>query len=164
MIALIVATAHRNVIGASNDLPWYIPADLKHFKDVTTGKTVVMGRNTADSIVARLGHGLPNRTNIVVTRDESYYPEGFEVVHSLSSALGHDDESELLIIGGAQIYEQTIGLADRLYVTEIDADIDGDTFFPEINLTTWRETARESHIKDERNPYDYDFVIFDRIT
>lgn len=163
MISLVVAKAHRNVIGRSNDLPWYLPADLKHFKEVTTGKTVVMGRRTSDSIIARLGHGLPNRTNIVVTRDATYQPEGMTIVHSIDDALADDTENELMIIGGAELYRQTIDRADRLYVTEIDLDIDGDTFFPRIDPALWREVARESHTRDDRNPNDYDFVIFDRI-
>lgn len=163
MISIFVATAHRNVIGKSNDLPWYLPADLKRFKELTRGKTVVMGRNTSDSIIARLGHGLPDRTNIVVTRDESYQPEGMHVVHSLEDALKNENDTELMILGGAQIYQQTIDRADRVYMTEVDADIDGDTFFPEMDLDEWAEVARESHQKDERNQYNYDFVTFDRV-
>src|SRR5664279_487437 len=104
MISLIAAVAHHNVIGRSNDMPWYLPADFKHFKQLTNQKTVVMGRNTSDSIIARLGHGLPGRTNIVVTRDESYQPEGMRVVHSLDQALRNDDDLELMVIGGAQLY------------------------------------------------------------
>ncbi len=163
MISLVVAKAHRNVIGRSNNLPWYLPADLKHFKEITTGKTVVMGRRTSDSIIARLGHGLPNRTNIVVTRDSSYQKEGMTIVHAIDEALAYGTENELMVIGGAELYRQTIDRADRLYVTEIDLDIDGDTFFPRIDPALWREVARESHTRDERNPNDYDFVIFDRI-
>lgn len=163
MISLVVAKAHRNVIGRSNDLPWYLPADLKHFKEITTGKTVVMGRHTSDSIIARLGHGLPNRTNIVVTRNTAYHPEGMTIIHSLDEALMHDPATELMVIGGAELYRQTIDRADRLYVTEIDLDIDGDTFFPRIDPSIWCEVARESHSHDDLNPNDYDFVVFDRI-
>lgn len=161
MISLIVAKAHRNVIGRSNDLPWYLPADLKHFKEMTVGKTVIMGRKTADSIITRLGHGLPDRTNIVVTRDQSYHQEGMTTIHSLDDALAQSD-GEIMVIGGAEMYRQSIDRADRLYVTEIDVNIDGDTFFPRIDPAIWHEVSREAHSRDDRNPYDYDFVVFDR--
>ncbi|MEO5950391.1 MAG: dihydrofolate reductase [Candidatus Saccharimonadales bacterium] len=164
MIALVVAYSHGRVIGKSQDIPWHMPADLKHFKQLTIHKTVVMGRTTADSILNRLGHGLSDRLNIVVTRDESYAPDGMSVAHTLNEALSTDTNSEIMIIGGAQIYAQTIEQADRLYVTQIDAEIEGDTLFPLINLDEWQETNRESHPKDEHNPYNYDFVIFDRIS
>ena len=163
MISLIAAKAHRNVIGKSNDLPWYLPADLKHFKLITTGKTVIMGRKTADSIIARLGHGLPDRTNIVVTRDQTYQPDDMTVVHSLDEVLTEKISDELIVIGGAQIYKQAIDHADKLYITEVDADIDGDTFFPEIDPAMWRESSRKSHDPDDQNQYRYDFVTYDRI-
>lgn len=153
--------ANENVIGKSNDLPWYLPADLKHFKQLTLKKTVLMGRKTADSILARLSHGLPNRKNVVLTRDMSYKPEGMEIVHSLNDVLV-DTDTELMIIGGAQLYEQTINRADRLYVTEVHADIHGDTFFPKIDSMIWTEVAREKHTSDDSNQYDYDFVTLNR--
>jgi dihydrofolate reductase len=163
MLSAIVAMAHKNVIGKKNDLPWYLPADLKRFRELTTDHTVIMGRNTADSIIARLGHGLPNRKNIVITRHDDYQPEGFVIVHSLDEALKQADE-DAFIIGGAQIFSLAFPLVKRLYVTEVDADIDGDTFFPEINPNEWHEVAREAHEKDEKNEYDYSYVTFDRIS
>ena len=163
MLAAIVATAHHNVIGKQNELPWYLPADLKRFKELTTGRTVIMGRNTADSILARNGKPLPNRNNIVISRDRSYHPDGFTVVHSLSEALGYVDEKCAYIIGGAQIYQSAMSLLDRIYVTEVDVEIDGDAFFPDIEPDKWRESRRESHQKDDKNQFDYDYVTYDRI-
>lgn len=163
MLSAIVAMAHKNVIGKQNDLPWYLPADLKRFRELTTDHTVIMGRNTADSIIARLGHGLPNRKNIVITRHDDYQPEGFIVVHSLEEALKQADE-DAFIIGGAQIFSLAFPLVKRLYVTEVDADIDGDTFFPEINPEQWREMAREAHERDEKNEYNYSYVTYERIS
>lgn len=154
--------AQGGVIGKKNDLPWYLPADLKHFKQLTTGRTVVMGRNTCESIFARLGHALPNRRNIVITRDTSYRPESVEVVHSIDEALALID-GDADIIGGQQIYEQLLPYIDRLYITEVDADIDGDTYFPKFDRSQWRESTREAHTKDEKNQYDYSFVTLDRI-
>lgn len=162
MLTAVVGMAHGNVIGRQNDLPWYLPADLKHFKQLTTGHTVVMGRNTCDSIIARLGHALPNRKSVVITRDKTYQPEGVTVVHSVEEAL-HLVDGEADILGGQQIYEQTLPYLDRLYITEVDADIDGDTYFPEYDSSQWREVSRESHSKDDKNPYDYSFVVLDRI-
>lgn len=154
--------AHRNVIGKQNDLPWYLPADLKHFKELTTGHAVVMGRNTCDSIIARLGHALPNRENIVITRDKTYRPDGVVVMHSVDDALRYV-EGDACVLGGQQIYEQMLPYLDRIYLTEVDADIDGDTFFPELNMAEWKEISREPHAKDEKNKYDYSFVTLDRV-
>ncbi len=162
MLTAVVGMAHGNVIGRQNDLPWYLPADLKHFKQLTTGHTVVMGRSTCDSIIARLGRALPNRKSVVITRDKTYQPEGVTVVHSVEEALQLVD-GEADILGGQQIYEQMLPYLDRLYITEVDADIDGDTYFPEYDLSQWREVSRESHSKDDKNPYDYSFVVLDRI-
>ena len=159
MISLIVAMSDNHVIGAHNDLPWYLPADLRHFKELTTGHIVVMGHRTFDSILARLGRPLPHRTNVVLTRDTTYHHEGVEVIHDIGaiSSLGDD----VFVIGGAEIYRQTIEMADRLYVTEVHAEINGDTYFPVIG-PKWREIAREPHQKDDRNPYDYDFVVYEQ--
>jgi len=163
MISLIVAIAHDNVIGRSNDLPWYLAADLKHFKEMTTGHAVVMGRKTYESIAARLGKPLPDRHNIIVTRDEELTVPGATVVHSLEMAFDEHEDNELFVIGGAEIYAQSMPHADRLYVTEIDADIKGgDTFFPLIDPQEWREVSRETHAKDDRNEYDYAFVTYER--
>ena len=163
MTSIIVAIAKNNVIGKSNDLPWYLPADLKHFKEITTGHTVVMGRKTFDSILARLGKPLPNRTNIVVTRDKTFESPGAIAVNSLEEVLNFNDSQELFIIGGAEIYKQSLEKADRLYVTEVDAEIDGDTYFPVIDKNIWHETSRDTYAADEKNPYDYAFVVYERL-
>jgi dihydrofolate reductase len=165
MLSAIVAMAHKNVIGKKNDLPWYLPADLKRTREVTTGHAIIMGRGTADSIIAKVGHGLPNRKNIVITHQTDYHPEGMFVVHDLDEALAlAAGDPEPFIFGGEQIYRLAMPRIERLYITEVDADIDGDTFFPEINPNEWHEVAREAHEKDEKNEYDYSYVTFDRIS
>jgi dihydrofolate reductase len=163
MISLIVAAAHNNIIGKSNGLPWYLPADLRHFKEVTIGHPVIMGRKTFDSILARLGKPLPNRTNIIVTRDHGFVAEGVIVVHSLEEAYKHAKDQEVFVIGGAQIYEQALPVADRIYLTEVDADINGDTYFP-IITGDWVEVSREAHNQDEKNPYNYAFVVLEKVS
>lgn len=158
MIAIIVAKADNNVIGSKNDLPWYLPADLKHFKNVTLGHAVVMGRNTFQSILDRLHKPLPGRENIVLTRDNTFAYEGVRVIHTVDDINQLDD---VFIIGGAEVYKQTIDLADTLYVTEVHAAIDGDVVFPDID-DAWTESSREHHKSDEKNQYDYDFVTYKR--
>ena len=160
MISVIVAKSQNGVIGVNNKLPWYLPADLKRFKEITVGHTVVMGRKTFQSIIARLGKPLPNRRNIVLTRDESYAYPRVEVIHSLSDLL--DIDEELHVIGGAEIYRQLIDRVDRLYMTEVKANIDGDTYFPAIDMCDWREVSREQFKADDKNQYDFDFVVYDR--
>lgn len=157
MVSAIVAMAKNRVIGKHNDLPWYLPADLKRVKEITTGNTIIMGRKTADSIVDRIGHGLPNRKNIVVTRSGSYEHDGFVAVKSIEDAL-QLVEGEAFIFGGAQIYELSLPYLDRMYITEVQAEIDGDIYFPEFAMSEWTEVSREQHQKDEKNHYDYDFV------
>ena len=158
MIAIIVAKADNNVIGSKNDLPWYLPADLKHFKNVPLGHAVVMGRNTFQSILDRLHKPLPGRENIVLTRDNTFAYEGVRVIHTVDDINQLDD---VFIIGGAEVYKQTIDLADTLYVTEVHAAIDGDVVFPDID-DAWTESSREHHKSDEKNQYDYDFVTYKR--
>jgi dihydrofolate reductase len=161
MISIVVACSNNNVIGKSNGLPWYLPADLRRFKELTTGHTVAMGRKTYESIPEKF-RPLPHRKNIIITRDQNFSATGATVVHSIQEAIEAAGNEELYIIGGAEIYRQAMSIADRIYLTEVDANIDGDTFFPNINLEEWHETTREPHEKDEKNPYDYTFVIFDR--
>lgn len=144
MIALVAAVAKNNVIGAKNDLPWYIPEDLKKFKELTTGKTVLMGRKTFESILKRLQKPLPNRKNVVVTRDASYkVPEGVCLHQSIDAALIHHEIEEVMVAGGGEIFKQTIDRADKLYITEVDKEILGDTYFPDIDPQKWQETSRE---------------------
>ncbi len=159
MISCIVARAENGVIGSENDLPWYLPADLKRFKDLTTGRTVVMGRKTYESIVARLGHALPNRKNVVLTRQDITLPDA-SIIHAIDDVRKLED---VFIIGGAEVYRAAFDLIDKLYVTEVHATVSGDAHFPAIDPAAWRETSRESHEKDEKNQFDYDFVVYERI-
>ena len=158
MISAIVATSRNNVIGTKNDLPWHLSTDLKHFIELTTGKTVVMGLNTYHSIVSRIGHALPNRRNIVITSSD-FEAEDAEVIRSTDEL---KELGDIFIIGGAMLYKTTIDIADRLYVTEVHAEVDGDAYFPVIDLTEWHETSRETYKKDDANDYDFDFVTYAR--
>ena len=137
--SLIVARARNNVIGRDGGMPWHLPADLKYFKAVTMGKPVIMGRRTFESI----GRPLPGRDNVVISRQEGWGHAGTVTVHSLEAALDRAAAAdEAMVIGGAQIYAQALPLADRLYITEIDAEVDGDTVFPEFDETDWDEIGR----------------------
>ena len=157
LISLIVAMANNRVIGKDNQMPWHLPADLRHFKAVTLGKPIIMGRKTYESI----GRPLPGRKNIVISRNADYRLEGCETACSLEEALDLvNDVEEVMIIGGGFLYAQTLPHADRLYLTFIDLDVDGDTWFPEFEELSLKEVKREKHHKDEKNPYDYEFVDF----
>ncbi len=158
-ISLIWAMANNRVIGANNTLPWKLPADLRHFRTLTTGHHIIMGRKNYESI----GRPLPDRVNIVVSRQAAYEAPGCVVVGSIEEALQRAaGDPEIFVIGGAAIYAQTLEHADRLYLTRINAQIQGDTFFPDFAEGAWRETAREDHLADERNPYDYSFITLER--
>jgi dihydrofolate reductase len=164
VISLLVAYDEKGVIGKQNELPWYLPADLSRFKELTIGHPVVMGRKTFDSIVKRLGRALPDRTNVVLTRDAKFSFDDVTVVHDLDTALVmFQPEGEVFVIGGAQIFGQTINVADKIYATEVHADIDGDVFFPGFDKSQWQEISREEHGVDEKNNYDYAFVIYERL-
>ena len=159
MISLIAALANNRAIGKDNQLPWHLPADLKHFKQLTLNKPIIMGRKTFDSI----GRPLPKRRNIIVTRQASLTIEGCEVFNSIDAALAATtDEAETMIIGGANIYEQTLAHADRLYLTLVDTDLDGDAFFPEWAETEWHVTDKSEHHQDENHIFNYTFIILDR--
>jgi dihydrofolate reductase len=156
--SIIVAIAKNNAIGKDNKLLWYLPNDLKHFKDVTSGHTVIMGRKTFDSV----GKPLPRRRNIVVTRQHISI-EGCEVVESIEAALALcAGDDEVFIIGGAEIYRQSIHLTDRIYLTQIDQDFDGDTFFPDLDPAEWKETKRENFEPDDKNKLKYSFITLQR--
>lgn len=156
--SIVVAIAKNHAIGKDNKLLWYLPNDLKHFKDVTTGHTVIMGRKTYDSV----GKPLPKRRNIIITR-QAISIEGCEVANSLEAALALcANEDEVFVVGGAEIYRQAIPLTDRIYLTVIDQDFDGDTFFPELNTKDWKETERENFEPDEKNKYRYAFITLER--
>jgi dihydrofolate reductase len=157
--------ARNRVIGRNDALPWYLPEDLKYFKQVTMGKPIIMGRKTWESI----GRPLPGRTNIVITRDPEFDAEGVKVVNSLEAAITlaeHvtviDGGDEAVVMGGAQIYEMALPMADRLYMTQVHAEVDGDTCFPEFELASWHELTREDFSASETNPYDYSFVVLER--
>ena len=155
---IVVAISENNAIGKDNQLLWYLPADLKHFKNITTGHTVIMGRKTYDSV----GKPLPNRRNIIITRKDITI-EGCEVVKSIEDALALcADEKEVFIVGGAEIYKQSIHLTDRIYLTIVHQEFDADSFFPVINYDEWLETEREDHQPDEKNKLPYSFITLDR--
>ncbi len=154
IISIVVAIAENNAIGKANKLLWHLPADLKHFKTITTGHPVIMGRKTYDSV----GKPLPNRRNIVITRDTTLRLPGVEVVNTLDAAIVLcEGAEEVFIVGGAEIYKMAMPLTDRIYLTIVRAVFDADTFFPPIPAAEWEETARESHGPDEKNALGYTF-------
>ena len=156
-IVLVLARARNGVIGRDNRLPWHIPADLRHFKAVTQGKPMIMGRRTFDSLPGLL----PGRRHIVLTRDLAWSAPGAEVVHDLAGALGLVDEDAVAVIGGAEIFALFLDWADRIELTEIDADVEGDASVPAPDLTMWRETNREWHPAEGDAPA-YSFVTLER--
>ena len=159
-IILIVAKAKNNVIGKDNQLIWKLSSDLKRFKNLTSGHYILMGRKTYES----LGKPLPNRTHIVITRNSDFeVPKGHYTFASVEGAFINCNKmgvDELYIIGGGQIYAETINLADRLEITEVDALLEGDTFFPEIDPKVWKEVGRENHPADENNEHPFSFVTY----
>jgi dihydrofolate reductase len=157
VLTLIAAVARNGVIGFANRLPWQLPADLRRFKELTTGHTVIMGRKTWESLPAKF-RPLPGRRNIVVTRNDAFIADGATVSTSLPDAIAAANGDEAFVIGGAELYKAALPLADRLQLTEIDAAYEGDTWFPVIDMAQWRETARETHA-DETGP-GYAFVTY----
>jgi|ERR1700743_894017 len=158
IVSIVVAISENHVIGKDNKLLWYLPNDLKHFKDITTGHTVIMGRKTYESV----GKPLPNRRNIVITR-QNITIEGCEVVNSIEAALALcSDEAEVFIVGGAEIYRQSLHLTDRIYLTIVHKQFDGDSYFPEIEANEWKETAREDYEPDIKNNLPYSFITFEQ--
>lgn len=159
MITIIAAIGKNNALGKNNQLIWHLPADLKRFKKITTGNSIIMGRKTFES----LGKPLPNRVNIIITRNPKYTTKNGIVVHSLKEAIKiAPKEKQIFIIGGAQIYKQALPIADKLDLTFVHKDFDADAFFPEINLSVWEEEKRENFKANEKNKYDYSFVSFKR--
>jgi len=160
MKSIIVAFDKNHGIGAANDLLWVrdLPADLRHFKEVTTGHTIIMGRKTYES----LERPLPNRQNIVISRDLEDAP-GCVVVRDLDAAYAAATSDDIYVIGGGQIYALALDTVSQLYVTEVNEMFAAQVFFPEIDPTVWREVSREHHDKDDANKYDYDFVVYSRI-
>jgi dihydrofolate reductase len=161
IITLIVAMDRNRAIGINNTLPWHLPADLAHFKSVTMGKPIMMGRKTYDSI----GRPLPGRTNIVISRDPELEIDGCVVVNSIAAGVkAAGDVPELIIMGGASFYEQMIDKADQLEITYVDVEIEGDAFFPEIDGGIWQEVGRSERKADADNQFDLSFVSYQRRT
>lgn len=149
----------NRVIGRKNALPWYLPADLQHFKKLTVGKPIIMGSTTFASI----GKPLPDRINIVLTRDPALVAEGYVVVHSVEEALhAAQRHDEIMVIGGANVFAQFLPLANKMYLTMIDAEIDGTVYFPEWNRNEWQEISRETHEADEKNLHHYIFLTLEK--
>ncbi len=157
-ISIIAAMAKNQVIGKNNALPWHLPADLKHFKNVTMGKSIVMGRKTYESI----GKPLPGRQNIIITADKNYQANGCTIIHSIDDVKSNKDIPEIFIIGGAEIYKQLLPYTQKLYLTFIDANIDGDSYFPEWQQNQWQYISRENHLADAQNKFNYSFVVLER--
>jgi dihydrofolate reductase len=163
LVSLVVAAAVNGVIGRDNRMPWHLTEDLAHFKRLTLGHPVVMGRKTHESIVATLGKPLPGRTNIVLTRQAGFGAPGCIVASSLDAALAAASEAEeIFVIGGAEIYRLALERADRLYLTRIDAAFEGDATFPELDRAAWHEVAREDHPPAGNRSFGYAFLRFER--
>lgn len=160
LIQAIVAMSENRVIGRDNQLPWHLPADLRHFKQITLGSPIVMGRNTFLSI----GRPLPGRRNIIISRNPDFQAAGCEVFHSVDEALAAlATHPAIFIIGGAQLYQTLLPSTDRLHLTLIHENFEGDAFFPEIDSSEWQEMVREKHGADAENPYSYSFITLERI-
>lgn len=159
-LSIIVAMDSNQLIGKNNALPWHLPADLVYFKKTTMGKTVLMGRKTYDSI----GKPLPNRRNIVISRNTKFQAQGCEVVGSIDEALAlAKNDTQVMVMGGASFYQQMLALVDRLYITEVEGEFLGDAYFPAFDSRAFKEVFRQSHQPDENNPHAYHFTILDRI-
>lgn len=164
IISLIAALSKNQVIGKNNDLPWHLPDDMKYFMQTTKEHYVIMGRKNYESIPEKF-RPLPNRTNIVVTRKKDFQAPNCIVVHSVEAGLTfarQANQQETFIIGGAEIYTLGLPIANRLYLTEIDAEIAGDTFFPAIRKDEWLEVSRKHHTADARHAYAFDFVLYEK--
>lgn len=170
MLSMIIAAAQNRVMGRDNQMPWHLPNDLQYFKKTTMGKPMIMGRKTYES----LGKPLPGRPHIIITRQQGYVPpnanEQVQVVSSLEDAirvaedlLKNSEHDEAMVIGGAEICNLAFPFAQRLYLTEVQAMVEGDVFFPEFDKNYWQEISRENHHACEKNPYDYSFVVLERV-
>lgn len=161
MTTIVVAMGEKNEIGSGNQLLWHLPKDLKHFKDLTSGHPIIMGRKTYESI----GKALPNRTNIVVSRKKNWFQEGVLIVGSLKEAVkfAKKIDENIFIIGGGNVYEQTMEIADRLEVTLVKANLEADTYFPKINEKIWKKTEEICHEKDDKNQYDFCFQTYEKV-
>lgn len=161
MLSFVVAMDRNRVIGLNNDLPWHLPKDFKFFKDKTTGHTMIMGRKTYES----LGGPLPNRKSVVVTSKNPSYPEEVDVIHDINTIKEWNEkqpDEEFFVIGGAAIFKQVLPFVDRMYITRIDESFEGDTQFPAFSEENWNITSKKKGEKNEKNPYDYYFLQYDR--
>ncbi|XPF92463.1 type 3 dihydrofolate reductase [Colwellia sp. RE-S-Sl-9] len=159
ILSMIVATANNRIIGKDNDMPWHLPADLAYFKKTTLGKPVIMGRKTYESI----GRPLPGRRNIVISRDINYKAEGVDIVTTVDAALGLvEGIEEVMVIGGGAIYQHCLPAAHRLYITHIEADIEGDTQFPFYDENVWKKVVSNKFLADEKNQYNLDFCVYEK--
>lgn len=161
MVTIIAGIGSKNELGKDNELLWKLSADLKRFKKVTTGHHIIMGRKTFESI----GKPLPNRTTIIITRNDNYFKDGCLVANSIEQAIElAENDNEVFIIGGGQIYKQALekDLVDKLDITLVHATFDADAFFPDINTNVWKESSREDFKADDKNEYDYSFVTFEK--
>ncbi|MCJ8154966.1 dihydrofolate reductase [Chryseobacterium sp. SSA4.19] len=161
MITIVVAIGENSGIGSDNQMLWHLPKDLKHFKEITSGHPVIMGRKTFESI----GKPLPNRTNIIISRKNDWFEEGVLIVGSIKEAIkfAKKIDDDIFIIGGGNIYQQTMDIADRIELTTVKANIEADTFFPEIDEKIWKKTNEVFHEKDEKNQYDLYFQTYEKI-
>ena len=159
MISIIAAMAKNRIIGANNAIPWHLPGELKMFKSITMGHHIVMGRNTWESI----GRLLPGRTTVIVTRQREYRVAGAVVAPTLDAAIAAcGDDEEIFVIGGGQLYAAALPIANRIYLTEVNAEVDGDTRMPEFDLTQWHAGQPTMYTADDKNPYSYKLTVFDR--
>jgi dihydrofolate reductase len=159
MLSIIVALSENHVIGTGNQLPWRLSADLKRVKALTMGHHLIMGRKTYESI----GRPLPGRTNVIITRNKSYAPEGCLVVDSLQAALHvAAGDSEVFVFGGGEVFQESLPLVERIYLTRVHCVIDGDTYFPSLKASEWLEVDCQDFKADEKNEFDYSFVTLDR--
>ncbi|MEC5422519.1 dihydrofolate reductase [Virgibacillus sp. C22-A2] len=161
MISLLLAMDRNRVIGLNKDLPWHLPKDLRFFKEKTTGETIIMGRKTYES----MGGALPNRKNVILTRNEADYPAGVDTINDLKTVQKwskENPEKEFFVIGGGAVFEQALPYADRMYITWIDESFDGDTYFPDYTEEEWILTSKEKGERNDTNPYDYYFLQYDR--
>jgi len=172
ILSIISAIGKNNEIGRNNALLWDLPADMKHFREITSGHTVIMGQKTFESLgvspSGELGRPLPKRRNIVLTKDENFKREGIEIVYSVDELIDllektEKEDSECFVIGGGQIYKLFIDKADKLYITHVEVEFpDADTFFPQIDMTKWQKISEDKHESDEKNKYPYSFVEYKR--
>jgi dihydrofolate reductase len=153
------AMGSNRVIGANDGIPWYLPADWAYLKATTMGHPILMGRKTYETI----GKPLPGRTNVILTQNRDFTAEGCVIVHDAEEAVRRYADDGLFVLGGAEIYKLLLPAADRMYMTYIHQDFAGDTFFPEFDPSQWREVSRRPGVKDEKNPYDYEFIVYERV-